>query len=134
MKSKIPFTIFPAIDLRNGKVVRLAQGDPDRQTAYGGRDPREWAERWKTEGAAWLHVINLSGAFDEDSRANFEALQRILTSGLKVEYGGGLRDETGIRLALEAGVERVFLGTAAIQNPSLVELAVARFGPHRIAG
>jgi len=61
-----PFTIFPAIDLRNGKVVRLAQGDPGRQTTYGD-DPLAWAERWQSEGAEWLHVINLSGAFEEDT-------------------------------------------------------------------
>jgi len=133
IKTDLPFTIFPAIDLRNGKVVRLSQGDPSRQTTYGD-DPRAWAERWKDEGAAWLHIINLSGAFDEDSRANLKALAGILSVGLKVEYGGGIRDEDTIRAALELGVERVFLGTAAIQNPGLVELAVLKFGAARIAG
>lgn len=128
-----PFTIFPAIDLRSGKVVRLAQGDPERQTTYGD-DPRAWAERWKSEGAAWLHIINLSGAFDEDSRDNFKALENILRVGLKVEFGGGIRDEDTIRKALDLGVERVFLGTAAIQNPALVEKAIASFGPTHIAG
>ncbi len=68
------FTVFPAIDLRNGKVVRLAQGDPERQTTYGD-DPLAWAERWQSEGAEWLHVINLSGAFEEDTNANLEALK-----------------------------------------------------------
>jgi len=127
------FTIFPAIDLRGGKVVRLAQGDPQRQTIYGD-DPRAWAQRWQSEGAAWLHIINLSGAFDEDSKANFKALETILSVGLKVEFGGGIRDEATIRAALELGVERVFLGTAAIQNPALVEQAIAQFGTARIAG
>ncbi len=133
MKADTPFTIFPAIDLRNGKVVRLAQGDPTRQTTYGD-DPRAWAERWQAEGAGWLHVINLSGAFAEDSSANFKALAGLLSTGLKVEFGGGLRDEDGIRAALEAGVERVFLGTAAIQNPALVDWAIATYGSARIAG
>lgn len=128
-----PFTIFPAIDLRQGKVVRLAQGDPARQTTYGD-DPRLWAERWKAEGAEWLHVINLSGAFDEDSRPNLQALERILTVGLKVEFGGGIRNEEAIRQALEMGVARVFLGTAAIQNPALVAWAIATYGPEKIAG
>jgi phosphoribosylformimino-5-aminoimidazole carboxamide ribotide isomerase len=127
------FTIFPAIDLRAGKVVRLAQGDPGRQTTYGD-DPRAWAERWKSEGAEWLHIINLSGAFDEDSRANLKALEGILAVGLQVEFGGGVRDEDSIRVPLEMGVERVFLGTAAIQNPALVDWALARYGPARIAG
>lgn len=133
LKTVTPFTIFPAIDLRNGKVVRLAQGDPARQTVFG-EDPRAWAERWQAEGAAWLHVINLSGAFGEDAGANFNALKNILATGLKVEYGGGLRDEASIQAALEAGVERVFLGTAAIRDPALVERAIAKYGPGHIAG
>ncbi len=127
------FTIFPAIDLRRGKVVRLAQGDPSRQTTYG-NDPRLWAERWKAEGAKWLHVINLDGAFGEDTRLNMQALEAILLVGLKVELGGGIRDEAGIQAAIELGVERVFLGTAAIQDPPLVDWAIAAYGPARIAG
>lgn len=128
----MPFTIFPAIDLRAGKIVRLAQGDPNRQTTYG-NDPSTQAEQFKTEGAAWIHVINLSGAFGEDAQANLKALEAILSVGLKVEFGGGIRDEETIRVPLEMGAERVFLGTAAIQNPSLVDWAVAQYGPARIA-
>jgi len=127
------FTVFPAIDLRNGKVVRLAQGDPNRQTVYGD-DPLAWAERWLSEGAEWLHVINLSGAFDEDSEPNITALKSILTTGLKVEFGGGIRTQDQIRSMLDLGVARVFLGTVAIQNPSLVDWAIEKFGPESIAG
>ena len=127
------FTIFPAIDLRAGKVVRLAQGDPARQTTYGD-DPRAWAERWRSEGAEWLHIINLSGAFDEDSQANLKALEGILEVGLKVEFGGGIRTQDSIRAPLEMGVARVFLGTAAIREPALVDWAIAQYGPARIAG
>jgi len=126
------FTIFPAIDLRNGKIVRLTQGDPDRQTEYGD-DPRKQAEQFKAEGADWVHVINLSGAFDEEASANLKALEAILAVGLKVEFGGGIRDEETIRIPLEMGAERVFLGTAAIQNPALVDWGLARYGPQRIA-
>lgn len=127
------FTIFPAIDLRAGKVVRLAQGDPSRQTTYGD-DPRAWAERWQSEGAGWLHIINLSGAFNEDAQANLKALESILSVGLKVEFGGGIRDEETVRIPLEMGVERVFLGTAAIKSPKLVDWAIDKYGPTRIAG
>jgi phosphoribosylformimino-5-aminoimidazole carboxamide ribotide isomerase len=127
------FTVFPAIDLRAGKVVRLAQGDPDRQTIYG-NDPLVWAERWKSEGADWLHVINLSSVFEEDSKANLEALKSILNIGLRVEYGGGLREPEHIRATLDLGVERLFLGTAAIQNPALVDWAIAQYGSGCIAG
>ncbi len=128
----MPFTIFPAIDLRNGKIVRLAQGDPNRQTTYGD-DPRAQAEQFKAEGAEWVHVINLSGAFGEDSAANLRALAAILETGLQVEFGGGIRDEDTLRIPLEMGVARVFLGTAAIQNPALVDWALARYGAQRIA-
>ena len=127
------FTVFPAIDLRGGKVVRLAQGDPGRQTTYGD-DPRQWAECWKSEGADWLHVINLDGAFGEDTRLNMQALESILGVGLNVEFGGGIRDQASIETALDLGVRRVFLGTAAIQNPALVDWAIATYGPARIAG
>ncbi|GAB4502971.1 MAG: 1-(5-phosphoribosyl)-5-[(5-phosphoribosylamino) methylideneamino]imidazole-4-carboxamide isomerase [Anaerolineales bacterium] len=127
-----PFTIFPAIDLRAGKIVRLAQGDPARQTTYGD-DPLAQAQKFQTEGADWVHVINLSGAFDEDSAANLRALAAILKTGLKVEFGGGIRNEESVKIPLEMGAERIFLGTAAIQNPALVEWALARYGAERIA-
>ncbi len=126
------FTVFPALDLRAGKIVRLAQGDPNRQTTYGD-DPRAQAEQFQAEGAEWIHVINLSGAFGEEASANLKALEAILTVGLKVEFGGGIRDEETLRIPLEMGVERVFLGTAAIQNPALVDWALTRYGPQRIA-
>jgi phosphoribosylformimino-5-aminoimidazole carboxamide ribotide isomerase len=126
------FTIFPAIDLRAGKIVRLVQGDPARQTTYGD-DPRAQAEQFQAAGAEWVHVINLSGAFGEDAQANLQALQAILSVGLKVEFGGGIRDEETIRIPLEMGVQRVFLGTAAIQNPALLTWALARYGSARIA-
>ena len=133
MNPNSPFTIFPAIDLRAGKVVRLAQGDPSRQTTYGD-DPRQQAEQFKAEGAEWLHVINLSGAFNEDAQANLIALESILSVGLKVEFGGGIRDEETVRIPLEMGVERVFLGTAAIKNPELVDWAIEHYGSSHIAG
>jgi len=125
------FIIFPAIDLRGGKVVRLAQGDPGRQTNYGD-NPLAWAERWKSEGAAWLHVVNLDGAFGEAASQNLKALESIRSLGLKIEFGGGLRDRSSIQRVLDLGVERICLGTAAIQDPPLVDWAIAGFGPQRI--
>jgi phosphoribosylformimino-5-aminoimidazole carboxamide ribotide isomerase len=133
MGNQRSFTIFPAIDLRAGKIVRLAQGDPAQQTIYGD-NPRQQAEQFKAEGAEWLHVINLSGAFNEDAQANLKALESILNVGLKVEFGGGIRDEETVRIPLEMGVERVFLGTATIKDPKLVDWAVEHYGPARIAG
>ncbi len=126
--------VYPAIDLRRGRVVRLKQGDPDRETAYAD-DPLPVARRWRRAGAEWLHVVNLDGAFGERSRANLEALERILAHmpELRVQFGGGLRDLDGVERALTLGVRRVVLGTAAVQNPTLVEAALETFGPQRVA-
>jgi len=126
------FTVCPAIDLRQGKVVRLAQGDPNRQTVYGD-DPVAVAEGWKAEGAEWLHVVNLDGAFGEVAITNYQSLQSILATGLKVQFGGGLRDEASLRRALDSGVARAVIGTAAVENPAFVEWAVREFGTERIA-
>ena len=126
------WAIYPAIDLRRGRVVRLKQGDPDQETRYAD-DPLSVAQRWGAAGAAWLHVINLDGAFGEQSQENQAALERILTTGLRVQFGGGLRDLQGIRRALDVGVSRVAVGTAAVKNPTLVEAALKTFGPERVA-
>ena len=125
------FILFPAIDLRNGKVVRLSQGDPGRQTVYGD-EPRTWAERWQSEGAAWLHVVNLDGAFGESAAANLAALREILRVNVPVQFGGGLRDEASLRAAFDAGIRRAVIGTAAIENPALVDWALKTFGPERV--
>ena len=127
------FCVFPAIDLRAGKVVRLSQGDPQKQTTYS-NDLCWWANRWLSEGADWVHVINLNGAFGEDSHLNYKALHSLIKVGMKVEFGGGIRDRACINTILDAGVDRVFLGTAAITNPDLVLWAIKSYGPDRIAG
>ena len=126
------FTIYPAIDLRQGKVVRLVQGDPGRSTVYDDT-PAITAERWKASGAGWLHVVNLDAAFGEGDSANRQALAGILRIGLKIQFGGGLRSLEDIRRALELGVARVIIGTAAVERPTLVDEALAQFGPERIA-
>jgi len=83
------FEVFPAIDLRGGRVVRLRQGDPRRETMYA-EDPTDVASLWAQKGAQWLHVVNLDGAFGEESGANLAALQRILSQvAVKVQLGGG---------------------------------------------
>lgn len=126
------FTIFPAIDLRRGQVVRLQYGDPDRQTTFGD-DPTAVARRWLAAGASWLHVVNLDGAFDEAGAANWRVLPALTALGANVQFGGGMRSLADLERALNAGVSRVVLGTAAIENPALVEEAVQRFGAARIA-
>jgi phosphoribosylformimino-5-aminoimidazole carboxamide ribotide isomerase len=126
------WNVYPAIDLRQGRVVRLMQGDPKQETEYAD-DPLSVARRWQEAGATWLHVINLDGAFGERSQANQIALERILTTGLRVQFGGGLRDLAMLRQVLELGVSRVVVGTAAVENPALVGAALEAFGPERVA-
>jgi phosphoribosylformimino-5-aminoimidazole carboxamide ribotide isomerase len=123
--------VYPAIDLRHGRVVRLAQGDPKRETEYAD-DPLSVSRRWQEAGAQWLHVVNLDGAFGEHSQENLVALENILTTGLRIQFGGGVRDLAGILHALEVGVSRVVVGTAAVQNPEVVETALRTFGSERI--
>jgi phosphoribosylformimino-5-aminoimidazole carboxamide ribotide isomerase len=126
------FFIYPAIDLRAGKVVRLVQGDRDQTTVYGD-DPAAAATRWKTEGATWLHVVNLDGAFGEDTAANEQAMRGILALGLQIQFGGGLRHPESIARAMESGVARVVIGTAAIENPALLDWALGAYGAERVA-
>jgi phosphoribosylformimino-5-aminoimidazole carboxamide ribotide isomerase len=94
------------------------------------------ARRWQAEGAQWLHVVNLDGAFGAAPAAdspNAQALKALLEVGLKVQFGGGLRDEPALHRAFEAGVSRVVLGTAAVENPALVDRALREYGPERVA-
>lgn len=126
------FTIYPANDLRGGNVVRLKEGDPARMTSYSD-DPAETAKRWLDAGAAWLHVVNLDGAFGENDNANRSALESILKLGARVQFGGGMRSLTQIEVVLDLGVSRVVLGTIAIEQPEIVREALTRFGAQRIA-
>jgi phosphoribosylformimino-5-aminoimidazole carboxamide ribotide isomerase len=130
------FTIYPAIDLRAGRVVRLKEGEPDRMTSYS-NNPAQTARRWLDTGAHWLHVINLDGAFDENDRANHTALRSILEvakrSNAKVQFGGGIRSLQMIENALNLGMSRVVLGTIAIEQPDVIAEALKRFGPEKIA-
>jgi phosphoribosylformimino-5-aminoimidazole carboxamide ribotide isomerase len=125
--------VFPAIDLRGGRVVRLRQGRADAETVYGD-DPAQVAARWQREGAEWLHVVNLDGAFGNDTALNARALEKILAVvPIPVQFGGGLRDLASIEAAFALGVVRVVIGTAAIENPALISNALARFGAERVA-
>jgi phosphoribosylformimino-5-aminoimidazole carboxamide ribotide isomerase len=126
------FAIYPAIDLRGGKVVRLKEGDPARMTSYSD-DPVDVASRWLGMGAEWLHVVNLDGAFGEYDWANRQALQAILELGAQVQFGGGLRSLEAIDAALSLGVNRVVLGTLAIEEPDVIAAALKTFGSEKIA-
>jgi phosphoribosylformimino-5-aminoimidazole carboxamide ribotide isomerase len=126
----MPFEIWPAIDLKGGQVVRLAEGDMDRATVYGA-DPAATAGRFLAEGAARLHVVDLDGAFAGESR-NGDAVRAILAATVaEVQVGGGIRSRAQVDAWLSAGVARVVLGTAALTDPDLVRDA-ARAWPGRI--
>jgi len=107
--------LFPAIDLRGGKVVRLLKGDYDQQTTYGD-DPVSQAQIFADAGATWLHVVDLDGARSGEPE-HLDVIEKITrTTGLQVEVGGGIRSEKTISQYIGAGVSRVILGTAALQN------------------
>ena len=130
------FTIYPAIDLRAGRVVRLKEGDPARMTSYND-NPAETARRWLSDGASWLHVVNLDGAFGENDHSNRSALESILNAaksfGARVQFGGGLRSLMAVERALGLGVSRVVLGTVAVEQPDLITNVLTRFGVQQIA-
>ena len=121
------FTIFPAIDLRNGHVVRLKYGDPNQQTTFS-HDPVAMGERWLSTGADWLHIVNLDGAFDEAGSANWAVLPKLANLPCNLQFGGGIRTLGDVEKALGAGVDRVILGTVAIENPEMVKTAYAQLG------
>lgn len=128
------FTIYPAIDLKIGKVVRLKQGNRLDSKTFD-LSPRVAADTWIAQGASWLHVINLDGAFGEDSSPNLAALEKILSVSMgkaSVQFGGGLRSMDGIEQILALGVERIILGTAAVEKPDLLFQALEEFGPDRV--
>jgi phosphoribosylformimino-5-aminoimidazole carboxamide ribotide isomerase len=122
--------LYPAIDILGGNAVRLVRGDFDAKTVYD-EDPLSAARGWVEAGARFLHVVDLDGA-KSGAPVNLEQLRRIATLGVPVQYGGGLRSLQAIDDALAAGAERAILGTAALTDPELLELALQRHGPERV--
>ena len=120
---------MPAIDLREGRVVRLRQGDYGRQTTYAA-DPRELAERHAAAGARWLHVVDLDGA-RSGRLDNLAAVEAIAGAGIAVQAGGGVRDEAGVRRLFDAGAARVVVGSLAVHDAARVAGWMDRFGPER---
>jgi phosphoribosylformimino-5-aminoimidazole carboxamide ribotide isomerase len=122
--------LYPAIDIRGGRAVRLVQGDYERETAFD--DPLEAALRWFEQGARALHVVDLDGA-RSGRPENLDLVERIATeAAIPIQVGGGLRDPESVEAALATGAERVVLGTAAIAEPALVAALVAEHGGSRI--
>jgi phosphoribosylformimino-5-aminoimidazole carboxamide ribotide isomerase len=134
--------VYPAVDLRAGQCVRLRQGEAAEQTVYDD-DPVAVARRWVAEGAEWLHIVNLDGAFDGMLRPESEGLSLpanlvrlgdiIAAVDVPVQFGGGVRSLDDIAMLLELGASRIILGTIAVEQPELVSAAVERFGQPQIA-
>jgi phosphoribosylformimino-5-aminoimidazole carboxamide ribotide isomerase len=119
--------LYPAIDIRGGRCVRLIEGDFARETAYDA-DPTNAARRWVDAGAEWLHVVDLDGAV-EGTPVNRDAVKRIRAAvAVPMQLGGGLRTLTDLEDLFAAGIDRAILGTVALRDPELVISAVARWG------
>jgi phosphoribosylformimino-5-aminoimidazole carboxamide ribotide isomerase len=119
--------LYPAIDIRGGQAVRLLRGDYERETAYDA-DPVDAASRWAGEGAEFLHVVDLDGAKAGEPR-NLQAVRRIAAAvECPIQVGGGLRDADSVDAALEAGAERVVIGTAALRDPAFLAAALEKHG------
>ena len=122
--------LYPAIDMLDGQAVRLKQGRREDVTVYG--DPVDLARQWRGQGAEWLHLVDLTAAFEGKTR-HLPLIRRVVEAfGGPVELGGGLRTMADIDLRMDAGVSRVIIGTAAAENPDLVAEACRRY-PGRVA-
>lgn len=125
--------IFPAIDIKEGKCVRLQMGQYDKVTVYSD-DPVHTALRWKNAGAEYLHIVDLDGA-RSGMPVNADLISSIVGScGITVQTGGGIRTPESIRALLSTGVSRVILGTAALNDPGLIKQAVLEFGARIAVG
>ena len=123
--------VIPAVDIKDGRCVRLLQGRMKDETVYSDT-PWTMAKRWEDAGARLLHIVDLNGAF-EGRGVNDSAVREIIDHvGMDTELGGGIRDMARIDALLELGIGRVILGTAAVENPGLVRAAIEKYGPERI--
>jgi phosphoribosylformimino-5-aminoimidazole carboxamide ribotide isomerase len=123
--------IYPAIDLRGGRVVRLTEGRFDQEKSYSD-DPLAVAQGFAAAGASWLHVVDLDGAKDPARRQTALVEKLARDSGLRVQTGGGIRDDSQIAALLAAGAQRIIVGSVAVKRPALVRDWLRRFGPEKI--
>jgi phosphoribosylformimino-5-aminoimidazole carboxamide ribotide isomerase len=124
-------TIYPAIDLKDGQCVRLVQGKADNQTVYSS-DPGDVARRFQRQGARWLHVVDLDGAF-QGKPSNLKAIEAIADAvTIPFQVGGGLRKISDIEKLLQAGASRVIIGTRAVEGPDFIKQLLDEFGSERI--
>ncbi|WP_261131946.1 1-(5-phosphoribosyl)-5-[(5-phosphoribosylamino)methylideneamino]imidazole-4-carboxamide isomerase [Bacillus sp. Marseille-Q3570] len=125
------FELYPAIDMRGGKCVRLFQGDYDQETVYGD-SPFEMAKHFAEQGASWIHMVDLDGAKTAEKVNHKHVLQVASDLDVKVQVGGGIRSEEDIDFYLKNGVDRVILGSVAVKNPAFTKEMLQKYG-ERIA-
>jgi phosphoribosylformimino-5-aminoimidazole carboxamide ribotide isomerase len=123
--------IIPALDLINGEVVRLYQGDYAKKTTYS-FNPVEQFKRYRAAGAEWLHLVDLDGAKDTSARQLATIAEIIAQTDAKVQVGGGIRSEQDVRQLLEIGAKRVVIGSLAVKQPELVAAWMEKYGPEQI--
>ncbi len=127
-----PLVLLPAVDVADGKAVRLTQGEAGTESDYG--DPVDAALDWQAQGAEWLHLVDLDAAFGRGS--NRGIIRRVIdeVTGLNIELSGGIRDDASLGEALDAGVRRINLGTAALENPEWAAAVIAQYGDRVAVG
>ncbi|KQQ92520.1 1-(5-phosphoribosyl)-5-[(5-phosphoribosylamino)methylideneamino] imidazole-4-carboxamide isomerase [Leifsonia sp. Leaf325] len=118
--------LLPAVDVADGKAVRLTQGEAGTETNYG--DPVQAAEDWASQGAEWIHLVDLDAAFGRGD--NLDVLRRVMKQmhGINVELSGGIRDDRSLEAALDSGAKRINLGTAALENPEWAANVISKYG------
>lgn len=126
-------TLLPAVDVRDGKAVRLRQGESGSETDYG--SPLDAARTWVDAGAQWIHLVDLDAAFGTgDNRAQLRRIVAELGDVVNIEMSGGVRDDASLDAALEAGAARVNIGTAALENPEWTARVIAKYGDRVAVG
>ena len=120
-------TLLPAVDVSDGKAVRLTQGEAGTETSFG--DPQDAAHEWISQGAEWIHLVDLDAAFGRGN--NYHVIEKVIKNtprSVNIELSGGIRDDKSLAAALATGAKRINLGTAALENPEWAAHAIAEFG------
>lgn len=131
MSEALPLELLPAVDVADGRAVRLVQGEAGSETSYG--DPLEAALAWQRAGAEWIHLVDLDAAFGRGT--NRELLARVVAAvDVRVEMSGGIRDDDSLATAMATGCARVNLGTAALEDPEWTRTAIAEYGDRVAVG
>ncbi len=125
--------LLPAVDVADGKAVRLTKGEAGTETSFG--EPIDAAQEWIDQGAEWIHLVDLDAAFGRgNNRAIIEQVVKATPSSVNIELSGGIRDDASLEAALATGARRVNLGTAALENPEWTERVIAQFGDQVAVG